>query len=42
VSFSVAPDGRFLAIKQPRIEPTRQMVIVQRWLDELRRIVPVK
>ena len=42
-SFSVAPDGsRFLAIKQPKILPPRSMVIVQHWLDELRRIVPVK
>ena len=42
-SFSVAPDGsRFLAIKQPAIEPPRNMVIVQHWLDELRRIVPLK
>ena len=42
-SFSVAPDGsRFLAIKQPPIEPPRDLVIVQHWLDELRRIVPVK
>ena len=42
-SFSVAPDGsRFLAIKQPKIQPPRNMVIVQHWLDELRRIIPVK
>jgi serine/threonine protein kinase/Tol biopolymer transport system component len=42
-SFSVTSDGsRFLAIKNPRIEPPRQIVIVQRWLDELRRVVPVK
>jgi len=42
-SFSVAPDGsRFLALKHPKTEPARQMVIVQHWLDELRRIVPVK
>ena len=42
-SFSVAPDGgRFLAIKRPDIEPARDMVIVQHWLDELRRIVPTK
>ena len=42
-SFSVAPDGsRFLAIKQPNIQPPRNMVIVQHWLDELRRIIPVK
>jgi len=42
-SFSVAPDGsRFLAIKRPNIQPPRNMVIVQHWLDELRRIVPLK
>ena len=42
-SFSVAPDGsRFLAIKQPKIQPPRNIVIVQHWLDELRRILPVK
>ena len=40
---NITSDGsRFLAIKNPRIEPARQMVIVQRWLDELRRVVPVK
>jgi hypothetical protein len=39
---STSPDGtRFLAVKRPRIEPTREIVVVEHWLDELRRAVPI-
>jgi serine/threonine protein kinase len=43
VTISVAsPDGtRFLAIKEPRIDPPREIVVVEHWLDDLRRAVPV-
>ena len=40
--YGVSPDGaRFLAIKEPRIEPTREIVVVEHWLDDLRRALPV-
>ena len=43
ISFSPAADGsRFLAIKQPRLDPTTQIIIVQNWLEELKRIVAAK
>lgn len=43
VSIAVAsPDGtRFLAIKEARIDPPREIVVVEHWLDDLRRAVPV-
>ena len=44
--YDVTPDGRrFLMVKEARAPgeapPTRQLVVVQNWLDELRRLVPV-
>jgi serine/threonine-protein kinase len=40
--YSTSPDGtRFLTIKRPKIEPTREIVVVEHWLDELRRAVPI-
>ena len=36
-TFDVAPDGRFLMIRE---EPGR-MVFVQNWHEELKRLVPV-
>jgi DNA-binding beta-propeller fold protein YncE len=39
---AASPDGtRFLAIKEPRIDPPREIVVVEHWLDDLRRAVPV-
>jgi serine/threonine-protein kinase len=41
--YAVSPDGRrFLAIKEPRIDPPREIVVVERWLDDLRRAVPTE
>jgi tRNA A-37 threonylcarbamoyl transferase component Bud32 len=41
-SYDVSADGRrFLVIKQPRSEATvPQIVVVQQWLEELKRLVP--
>jgi DNA-binding beta-propeller fold protein YncE len=40
--YAVSPDGtRFLALKGPRIDPPREIVVVEHWLDDLRRAVPV-
>jgi dipeptidyl aminopeptidase/acylaminoacyl peptidase len=40
--YGVSPDGtRFLAIREPSIDPAREIVVVERWLDDLRRAVPV-
>jgi hypothetical protein len=43
-SYDVAPDGRFLVIKQPQGPPPAAtpptIVIVQQWVDELRRPRP--
>jgi serine/threonine-protein kinase len=40
--YGASPDGtRFLAIKEPRLDPPREIVVVERWLDDLRRTVPV-
>jgi serine/threonine-protein kinase len=39
--YDVLPDGtRFVALRQPRVDPVREIVIIERWLDELRRAVP--
>lgn len=41
--YDVSDDGRFLAISFGRGEGTTdQIIIVQNWLDELRRIVPAE
>jgi eukaryotic-like serine/threonine-protein kinase len=39
--FDVAPDGRFLAIKQHPQPPT-ELILVQNWFDELKARVPTK
>src|SRR5262245_38026092 len=32
--YGVSPDGtRFLAIKEPRLDPPREIVVVEHWLD---------
>jgi serine/threonine-protein kinase len=39
--YGVSPDGtRFAAIREPSVEPPRDIVVVERWLDDLRRSVP--
>ena len=43
-SYDVAPDGRFLIIKpiggDTQVAPS-QIVVVENWLEELKRLVPV-
>ena len=42
-SWDVAPDGRFLMVKdtvQGRARVIEQMVLVQGWTEELKRLVP--
>jgi Tol biopolymer transport system component len=35
--YAASPDAtRFLAIRQPRLDPPREIVVVERWLDDLR------
>lgn len=42
-TYDVSPDGRrFLMVKRPSNRAAPQIVIVQNWLDELRRLVPRK
>lgn len=41
--YDVAPDGRFLTPikdKSKQVAPPTQIVLVQNWLDELKRLVP--
>jgi Tol biopolymer transport system component len=35
-----APDGRFLAFREPPVEPPTEIVVVQNWVQELARLVP--
>ena len=38
VIFATSPDAtRFLAIKQPRLDPPREIVVVEHWLEHLNR-----
>jgi hypothetical protein len=42
-SFSVAPDGQPNPGNQAdEIEPAREMMVVQHWLDELRCVTPLE
>jgi len=42
-SYDVSPDGRrFLMVKRPAMRASAQIVIVQNWFEELRRLVPVR
>jgi len=41
--YDIAPDGRFVMIQAGQTEaPTTQIVLVQNWLEELKRRVPAK
>jgi serine/threonine-protein kinase len=43
--YDIAPDGRFLIIRSDQAEavsgPAPQIVVVQNWFQELKRLVPV-
>jgi hypothetical protein len=37
----VSSDGsRFFSVRVPRVDPPREIVVVQNWLQELARLVP--
>jgi hypothetical protein len=38
--YDVMPDGRFLVLRGPDPQGAREIVLVQQWFDELRRIAP--
>ncbi len=42
-TYDVAPDGRFLMIKAPTDDgsaPAEQIILVENWFEELKRLVP--
>ena len=39
-TYDVAPDGRFLMIQEGQRPPSASLVVVQNWLEELKRRVP--
>jgi hypothetical protein len=45
-SYDVTPDGqRFIMVQtqeQPPAAPLTEMIVVQNWLEELKRLVPTK
>ena len=42
-TYDVSTDGkRFLMVKQPANQATPQIVVVQNWREELKRLVPTK
>ncbi len=42
--YDVSPDGRFLLVQDKERSPIKvtQMILVQNWLEELKRLVPTK
>jgi serine/threonine-protein kinase len=41
-TYDVAPDGRFLMIREDQHLPSASLVVVQNWTGELKRLVPPK
>jgi hypothetical protein len=39
-NWDVAPDGRFLMIKLPAVENSSDIVVVQNWFEDLKRLAP--
>ncbi|UCG55887.1 MAG: PD40 domain-containing protein, partial [Phycisphaerales bacterium] len=39
-TYDVAPDGRFLMVKDPKKSPYQRINVVLNWFDELKRLVP--
>jgi Tol biopolymer transport system component len=39
-TWDLAPDGRFLMIKLPSVENSSDIVVVENWFEELRRLAP--
>jgi serine/threonine-protein kinase len=42
VGYDVLPDGRFVMVRGPDPTSTREIVVVQNWFEELKRLVPGK
>ena len=42
VGYDVLPDGRFVMNRQPDPTGAREIVVVQNFFDELKRLVPTK
>ena len=40
--YDVLPDGRFLVVRQPDPHGVREMVVIQNWFEELKRLVPTQ
>jgi hypothetical protein len=40
--YDVLPDGRFLVVRQPDPHGVREMVVIQDWFEELKRLVPAR
>ncbi len=40
--YDVLPDGRFLVVRQPDPQDVREMVVIQDWFEELKRLVPTR
>lgn len=44
--YDIAPDGRFLIIRSSQVDAAggtaQNLVVVQNWFEELKRLVPVK
>ena len=40
--YDVLPDGRFLMVRGADPSGTREIVLVQNWFEELKRLVPAK
>jgi eukaryotic-like serine/threonine-protein kinase len=41
VAYDVLPDGRFVMVRVADLSGSREFVLVQHWLEELKRLVPV-
>jgi hypothetical protein len=41
-TYDVARDGRFLTIQEDQLSRQASIVVVQKWFEELKRLVPAK
>jgi hypothetical protein len=42
IRYDVLPDGRFVMIRGPDPNAAREIVVVQHWFEELKRLVPTR
>ena len=40
--YDIAPDGRFLVIQRGQADTEQNLILVQNWTEELKRLVPTK